>query len=240
MKGKNVFTPKEIKEIEALIRQRCLADQNKQKQIRAKMRGIGFYGRDDFGIIDMTEEKFYKLIESGTIKVSDNEATFIQNAQHVKQTTHITSSLNKNISEILSSENNSNAFKKRDEDYVIDLCDEALGLIALRQHRFPFLKGDTGRLLPVDAYYPELKLVVEYCERQHTEAVPLFDRRITASGVSRGEQRRIYDERRHEVLPQHDIKLINISYSDFKFDSNKRIDRNHARDLQVVKRKLEL
>jgi hypothetical protein len=55
----------------------------------------------------------------------------------------------------------------------------------------------------MDAWYPELRLVVEVMEVQHFESVPLFDRRQTVSGVSRGEQRRIYDARRAEVLPQH-------------------------------------
>lgn len=128
----------------------------------------------------------------------------------------------------------------RDETYVIDLCDEVLGQRAARQYRFPFLLGDSGTALPVDAYYKELSLVIEYCERQHTEAVPFFDRRITASGVSRGEQRRIYDKRRREVLPQHGIRIVNISYSDFEFDSRKRIIRNRARDILVVKKILDL
>ena len=68
----------------------------------------------------------------------------------------------------------------RDEDYVIDLCDEVLGLKASRQHRFDFLTGDTGCKLPVDAYYEEKKLVVEYHEKQHTEDVPFFNRKKTA------------------------------------------------------------
>ena len=67
MKGKNEFTQIEINEIMDLIRQRCLADSYEQKNIRNKMRRIGFYGRDDFGIFDMTEEKFYRLIESKKI-----------------------------------------------------------------------------------------------------------------------------------------------------------------------------
>lgn len=76
--------------------------------------------------------------------------------------------------------------KARDEDYVIDLCDEALGLTASRQHRFDFLRGDgnPGVKLPVDAYYEKKKLVVEYYEKQHTEAVPFFDKKKTVSGVS--------------------------------------------------------
>ena len=47
----------------------------------------------------------------------------------------------------------------KDEHYIIDLCDHVLGMTALRQHKFDFLRGDPGkhgrcRRLPVDAYYP--------------------------------------------------------------------------------------
>lgn len=91
MKGKKVFTQREIKKIATLIRQRCSADREGQKQIRAKMRRIGFYGQDDFGVFDMTEEKFYKLIESGRIKVSDGGVTVTPSAQRAKRVAPVTS-----------------------------------------------------------------------------------------------------------------------------------------------------
>ena len=69
MKGKNVFTRSEIEYLKELIKERCTADSSKQKGIRAKMRKVGFYGKDDFGITDMTIEKFEELINSGAIKV---------------------------------------------------------------------------------------------------------------------------------------------------------------------------
>lgn len=72
MKGQKEFTQNEINEIVALIRKRCSADSKEQKRIRADMRRIGFYGRDDFGIFDMTEEKFYRLIESKKIIIKDS------------------------------------------------------------------------------------------------------------------------------------------------------------------------
>lgn len=130
-----------------------------------------------------------------------------------------------------------------DEAYVIDLCDEVLGMRALRQHRFDFLRGDAkpvkqGTRLPVDAYYPELQLVVEYCERQHTEAIPIMDRRMTVSGVDRGTQRAIYDQRRRDVLPQHGMELVELSYADFAHDQNKRLCRRRAEDLAVVRQAL--
>ena len=130
-----------------------------------------------------------------------------------------------------------------DETYVIDLCDEMLGTLAQRQHRFDFLRGDArpgkqGTRLPVDAYYPELQLVVEYCERQHTEAIPIMDRRMTVSGVDRGTQRAIYDQRRRDVLPQHGIALVELSYADFAHDKNKRLCQRREVDLAVVRQVL--
>jgi len=57
--------------------------------------------------------------------------------------------------------------RRRDEDYVIDLCDRVPNLKAKRQHRFDFLRGDPGKsgrraMLPVAAFYQELNLVIEY------------------------------------------------------------------------------
>lgn len=82
-----------------------------------------------------------------------------------------------------------------DEAWIIEICDAILGKPASRQHRFPFLLGDPGpsgrrASLPVDAYYADLRLVIEYHERQHTQRVALFDDKNTVSGVLRGEQRR--------------------------------------------------
>ena len=71
MKGKNKFSPEEVNELRMLIRQRCNADRSQQKSIRAKMRRIGFYGGDDFGIIDMTVEKFDELIRTKRIIIED-------------------------------------------------------------------------------------------------------------------------------------------------------------------------
>lgn len=128
----------------------------------------------------------------------------------------------------------------RDEQYVLDLCDEVLKLKGSRQHKFDFLKGDAGTRLPVDIYYKELNLVIEYREYQHTNAVKHFDKpdKITVSGVHRGEQRKIYDQRRRDILPENGIQLIEIDYLDFRHDGKKRIQRDEERDLEIVKLKL--
>lgn len=136
--------------------------------------------------------------------------------------------------------------KDKDEHYVIDLCDKILKQTSSRQHKFDFLLGDLHKdgvsrsKLPVDAFYSDLNLVVEYMERQHTEAVGFFDKPDikTVSGVSRGEQRKIYDQRRKDILPKHGIDLKIISYFNFNFDSQKRIIRDRENDLNVVRKLL--
>jgi hypothetical protein len=131
----------------------------------------------------------------------------------------------------------------RDEIYVIDLCDRLLGIKASRQHRFDWLVGDPGRdgrprPLPVDAYYEPLGLVVEYRERQHDQPVPFFDKpdRLTVSGVHRGEQRRIYDQRRDTRIPAHGLRLWVITPADLRADNHGRLTtRDPHRDLNLLR-----
>lgn len=130
-----------------------------------------------------------------------------------------------------------------DEHYVMGLCDEVLGSTGQRQSHFPWLLGDlsttTGcrRQLPVDGYWSSENLVVEFQEKQHTEAVPIFDRRETVSGVPRGEQRRLYDERKAKLIPESGLRLVVIHKSEFITRRDK-IVRDHDRDLAVVRPRL--
>lgn len=78
MKGKNKFTQQEIATIKRLITEKCRAttDKQKQKQIRAKIRRIGFYYEDFFGAREeYTIERLDELIRAERIMiVGDNEA----------------------------------------------------------------------------------------------------------------------------------------------------------------------
>ncbi len=129
-----------------------------------------------------------------------------------------------------------------DESYVIDLCDEVLGEQARRQHRFDWLLGDPGSTgaratLPVDAYYPGHRLVIEYRERQHDEPVAHFDKPdvLTVSGVHRGEQRRIYDRRRDELIPSHGLRLVVIRSADLASNKQGRLTRDRTGDLATLR-----
>jgi hypothetical protein len=129
-----------------------------------------------------------------------------------------------------------------DEHYIIDLCDKILERKASRGHRFRFLLGypslKTGKQskLPVDGYYDELKLVIEYREWQHEEHRKV-DKRITAADIPRYQQRSDYDQLRRDILPQYNIRLIEIDYIAFNV-KNKKLVRDKEHDEKILRTKL--
>ena len=217
MKGKSTFTKQEIEAITELINTKVTADSATQKSIRNKIRKLGFYA-SDFGLGGgYTVADFLRVIK-------------IENQQFTPPKVRPASVSLKSAK--------TSKRSASDEAYILDLCDEVLKQQGLRQHRFDFLRGDTGVKLPVDAYYPALNLVVEYMERQHSEPVKFFDRRETVSGMSRGEQRKKYDALRQTELPQQGINLELFSYADFEHNGAKRLLRNRERDFGIIKKKL--
>lgn len=134
---------------------------------------------------------------------------------------------------------------RQDQHYVTDLCDAVLGVPASREHRFAWLLGDTspktGRQvqLPVDAYWESLGLVMEFQEEQHSQSVKLFDKPdvLTVSGIHRGEQRRLYDERKAQLIPFHDLRLVVIHKDRFTV-RRKHVVPSWEHDMDVVRRLL--
>ncbi len=129
-----------------------------------------------------------------------------------------------------------------DAFYVLNICDELLGIPAAREHRFDWLRGDvsarTGRsmTLPVDGFWNSFNLVVEVMESQHFEPTTHFDKPdvLTVSGVHRGVQRRIYDLRKAEQVSMHGITMVAIPISAFEV-RGKKIKRDRERDVDAVR-----
>jgi len=134
-----------------------------------------------------------------------------------------------------------------DENYVIDLCDIVLDKKANRKKRIGFLLGDLHQdgksrtKLPVDSYYESLNLVVELMEKEDAEEDAFTDKPygMTASGVNRDKQRKLYDNRKRELIPKKGINLVIVSHDDFKFDSNKKIIRDQEKDLKTIEKILK-
>ena len=223
MKGKSAFSRDEVAQIRELLATKTTSAANEQKRIRRRLRELGFYISDFSSDGEgFSQADFDRLVERRVVEIAGQQATsYIPLRSHGPPES-----------------SSGGLIDSKDESYVISLCDHVIGQAALKQHCFSFLAGDTGRSLPVDAYYPNLSLVVEYRERQHTEEVPFFDRRRTVSGLPRGEQRKVYDQRRRDLLPQHGITLVELSYSDFRHDSRKRILRDFESDLRIVSNRL--
>lgn len=69
MKGRDRFTTSEISLIRDLIAEKSVASRGRQRYIRSKLRKIGFYGQDDWGIRDCGLDDFEALIRMGKIGV---------------------------------------------------------------------------------------------------------------------------------------------------------------------------
>lgn len=105
-----------------------------------------------------------------------------------------------------------------DASYILNLCDDLLAQPSFRRYRFPFLVGDKGRTLPVDAYYPGLNLVVEYHQGEGSE--------------------RSYDRRRRDVLLEHGISLVELGFANFPHEG-KRLRRFPGPIRAVLQARLE-
>lgn len=136
------------------------------------------------------------------------------------------------------------ARSESDNAYILNLCDTVLGKKAVRQKRFDFLLGDfhkdgkTRTKLPVDAYYKAQNLVIEQVDAIQPVIIEKRNKK-TVSGVGRAEQNKIYEKRKTSVLKRNKIKVISISFSDFKCDETNKIIRNLDSDLEIVKAKLK-
>ena len=134
-----------------------------------------------------------------------------------------------------------------DENYILNICDALLNDTAARQHRFPFLLGDFHKdkksrtKLPVDGFYEKLNLVIEYHEKQHSEETTNSDQPAikTVSGVTRDEQRKIYNQRRRDVLQRKNINLVEVNFYLFENDSESNIIRNKEKNTEILQELLK-
>ncbi len=77
--------------------------------------------------------------------------------------------------------------------------------------------GDPGKnarrsKLPVDAYFPESNLIVEYREKQHLQPVGFMDKRITISGKYTKKEIHIIILKRPHQVPSHSLIPVIIGW----------------------------
>ena len=86
---------------------------------------------------------------------------------------------------------------------------------------------------PLDAYYSEKNLVIEFLDKSNSESIN--QDKMTISGVTRAEQRDIYRKRKQGVLRANDINLIEIDYARFDCDAEQNLSRHRENDLKLLR-----
>lgn len=121
-----------------------------------------------------------------------------------------------------------------DEFYLVNLCDELLEQKASRKHTFDELVGNLHKRgkrrtkLPLDAYYADLKLVIEFF--RNTEAIETLDEKEQARII----QIKRYNQLKKKVIEKKELKLIEINYASFECDETNKLIRNTEQDKLVL------
>lgn len=125
--------------------------------------------------------------------------------------------------------------KNSDENYLLDLCDELLEQKASRKHTFDTLVGNLhkrgkGRTkLPLDAYYKDLKLVIEFFQKEKN-----FED-LDEKEQARVTQIKYYDELKKEAVLNKKFRYMKINYAQFECNENDKLIRNTENDTIVLK-----
>lgn len=127
-----------------------------------------------------------------------------------------------------------------DKHYLINLCDDLLDEKASRKHKFGFILADyhkAGRnrnILPVDAYYSENNIVLEFITPSDAATIDHSKRR-TFSGITRAQQNANYAERRKKGVLAKGINFLEIPYDSFDQNDDNQLIRNQEKDLQKMR-----
>lgn len=122
-----------------------------------------------------------------------------------------------------------------DEYYLVNLCDELLEQKASRKHTFDTIVGSLhkrgkGRTkLPLDAYYEDLKLVIEF-----------FREQVAIEDLDEAEQARLvqikrYDQIKKKAILKRELHLVEINYSTFACDEAGKLVRDLEKDQNILK-----
>jgi len=138
------------------------------------------------------------------------------------------------ISAISKKEQNKINIQSSDEYYLVNLCDELLNEKASRKHTFDSIVGNLhkrgkGRTkLPLDAYYKDLKLVIEFFEKRKEEE------NLDEVAQARLEQIKYYDALKKEAVIKKELQYIAINYASFECDDKGKLARNKDNDTVIL------
>ncbi len=130
-----------------------------------------------------------------------------------------------------------------DEKYLVDIINSLLGKKGTEKQTFDYLLGDlhqdgeTRTELPVDLYFWELKLAIEFVNHPKTreQLIPQKQKKMTVSGVTRAEQRVKYFDRKKKVLTKKGIDFVEIPLAGFTCNEELKLVRNAEDDERVLR-----
>lgn len=148
---------------------------------------------------------------------------------------------NELISPITKKEQGKLNIENSDEYYLVNLCDEVLEQKASRKHTFDTLVGNLhkrgkGRTkLPLDAYYEDLELVIEFFEK--IDSVEELDdsKKLNQKEQGRIAQRKYYDQLKKEAIIKKKLRLVEINYALFECNDENKLVRDAENDRLVLK-----
>jgi hypothetical protein len=138
------------------------------------------------------------------------------------------------IPEVSKKEQNVLDIQNNDENYLLNLCDELLAKKASRKHTFDTLVGNLhkrgkGRTkLPLDAYYKDLKLVIEFFQTNN----PVNE--VDEKEQARVAQIKYYDELKKEAVLNKTFRYMKINFAQFECDETNKLVRNTENDTLVL------
>ena len=62
---------------------------------------------------------------------------------------------------------------------------------------------------------------------------------MIVNGVTRAEQRKIYNRKKREILRKKDVNFIEIKYKDFDYDEQFKLVRNKDKNLHILSKILK-
>ncbi len=96
---------------------------------------------------------------------------------------------------------------------VMNLFREILCSEYVAEESFDWLRSKKGRLMKVDAYFPEFNLVIEYDGEQHYMPVQWYGRK-KANAIEAFERQKKRDLMKNQLILNGGLKLIRIKYDE--------------------------
>lgn len=104
-----------------------------------------------------------------------------------------------------------NRFGGKTQKLIQGYAEEFYSMKCISEYRFDWLISDKGYVMPVDMYFPELNLIIEYNGQQHYFPVDFGCGEEIACARYEAQRRR--DKLKYKLIEKHGFNLLIVPYS---------------------------